>query len=65
MSEPSPYDWPMIVAKIVIVVCLFYVAFVVAFCPCKTLVACHLPFVYVPLAIVVVLCIFFNGLKAY
>ena len=64
-SQPPslPYDWGTIVAKIVIVTALGYAIFVVAFCPCKVLLACHLPFFYVAILIAVLVAIFFNGLK--
>ena len=37
----GPYNVGMIVAKVIAVASLLYVAFVVAFCPCQVLLSCH------------------------
>ena len=61
--DPLPYDWATIASKVIVVVALGYAIFVVAFCPCETLLACHVVYFYVAIAIAVVVCIFWNGLK--
>lgn len=56
-----PLDWKNIVAKVVIVAALLYAAFVAVFCPCSTLLSCHIGFFYAAIAVAVATAIFFNG----
>ena len=65
VEPPLPYDWPTIVSKVIVVIALGYAIFVVAFCPCGVLLACHIPFFFVAIAIAVVVCIFWNGLRCW
>lgn len=59
-EAPLPYDWVTILGKVLIVVALGYAIFVVALCPCKVLLACHIPFFLAAIAVAVVVCILFN-----
>lgn len=58
-----PFAWGNIASKVIIVVALGYAIFVVAFCPCKQLLSCHLAFFYTAIAIALVVAIFWNGLR--
>lgn len=65
MGPETAFDWPTIVSKVVIVVALAYAIFVVAWCPCQTLLSCHIVFFWVALAVAIVVAVFWNGLKCY
>lgn len=57
----KPLNWQNVVAKVVIVSALLYAAFVTVFCPCSTLLACHIGFFYAAIAVAVAVAVFFNG----
>jgi hypothetical protein len=64
-NNNNNWSWQNIVAKVVIVSSLLYAAFVTIFCPCLTLLSCHIGFFYAAVALALATAIFFNGLHCW